>query len=150
MDPIRDRERLWFQKRHDGKKQGKGAYKNGELQMDFLRVDSETFLELSQTCDALTECLSWLMERRDILGYRKIAPIVGKLNDLILAILEGNFPEISPSIEALNRFQDEIKERMRQVTTFEEFERLHKQLQEACEKIQTVLEKVKPGKQKDS
>jgi hypothetical protein len=59
-------------------------------------VDSETFNELSHANDELIQYLQWLItERKDLEAINKLSPIVRRMTDLFLAILEGAFPEIS-------------------------------------------------------
>ena len=55
-------------------------------------VDSETFNELSHAIDELIQYLQWLIERKDLEAINKLSPIVRRMTDLFLAILEGAFP----------------------------------------------------------
>ena len=91
-------------------------------------VDSETFNELSHANDELIQYLQWLIERKDLEAIHKLSPIVRRMTDLFLAILEGAFPEISHVIDAFNKLRDEITERIARASTPEEIEQLAKQV----------------------
>ena len=92
-------------------------------------VDSETFNELSHANDELIQYLQWLItERKDLEAINKLSPIVRRMTDLFLAILEGAFPEISHVVDAFNKRRDEITERIARASTPEEIEQLSKQV----------------------
>ena len=99
--------------------------------MDEMRiyyVDSETFSELSHANDELIQYLQWLIERKDLEAINKLSPIVRRMTDLFVAIIEGAFPEISHVIGAFNKLRDEITERIARASTPEEIEQLSKQV----------------------
>jgi hypothetical protein len=60
-----------------------------------FHIDSETLNDLSHANDELIQSLHWLLARRDLAAFEKLYPIVRRITDLILAILEGAFPEMS-------------------------------------------------------
>jgi GTP1/Obg family GTP-binding protein len=91
-------------------------------------VDSETFSELSHANDELIQYLQWLIERKDLEAINKLSPIVRRMTDLFVAIIEGAFPEISHVIDAFNKLRDEITERIARASTPEEIEQLSKQV----------------------
>jgi GTP1/Obg family GTP-binding protein len=91
-------------------------------------VDSETFNELSHANDELIQYLQWLIERKDLEAINKLSPIVRRMTDLFVAIIEGAFPEISHIIDAFNKLRDEITERIARASTPEEIEQLSKQV----------------------
>ena len=65
-------------------------------------IDSETFNELSHANDELIQFLQWLFERQDLEAINKLKPIVTQATNLIVAVIEGTFPETSHVIEAIN------------------------------------------------
>lgn len=91
-------------------------------------VDSETFNELSHANDELIQYLQWLIERKDLEAINKLSPIVRRMTDLFVAIIEGAFPEISHVIDVFNKLRDEITERIAGASTPEEIEQLSKQV----------------------
>jgi GTP1/Obg family GTP-binding protein len=91
-------------------------------------VDSETFNELSHANDELIQYLQWLIERKDLEAINKLSPIVRRMTDLFVAIIEGAFPEISHVIDVFNKLRDEITERIARASTPEEIEQLSKQV----------------------
>jgi len=91
-------------------------------------VDSETFNELSHANDELIQYLQWLIERKDLEAINKFSPIVRRMTDLFVVIIEGAFPEISHVIDAFNKLRDEITERIARASTPEEIEQLSKQV----------------------
>jgi len=91
-------------------------------------VDSETFNELSHANDELIQYLQWLIERKDLEAINKFSPIVRRMTDLFVAIIEGAFPEISHVIDAFKKLRDEITERIARASTPEEIEQLSKQV----------------------
>jgi methyl-accepting chemotaxis protein len=105
-------------------------------------VDSETFDELSRANDELIQYLQWLIERKDLEAINKFSPIVRRMTDLFLAILEGAFPEISHVIDAFNKLRDEITERIARASTPEEIEQLSKQVDELTSDYQKRINEV--------
>jgi methyl-accepting chemotaxis protein len=105
-------------------------------------VDSETFDELSRVNDELIQYLQWLIERKDLEAINKFSPIVRRMTDLFLAILEGAFPEISHVIDAFNKLRDEITERIARASTPEEIEQLSKQVDELTSDYQKRINEV--------
>jgi methyl-accepting chemotaxis protein len=105
-------------------------------------VDSETFDELSRVNDELIQYLQWLIERKDLEAINKFSPIVRRMTDLFLAILEGAFPEISHVIDAFNKLRDEITERIARASTPEEIEQLSKQVDELTSDCQKRINEV--------
>jgi methyl-accepting chemotaxis protein len=105
-------------------------------------VDSETFEELSRANDELIQYLQWLIERKDLEAINKFSPIVRRMTDLFLAILEGAFPEISHVIDAFNKLRDEITERIARASTPEEIEQLSKQVDELTSDYQKRINQV--------
>jgi GTP1/Obg family GTP-binding protein len=91
-------------------------------------VDAETFNELSHANDELIQYLQWLIERKDLEAINKLSPIVRRMTDLFVAIIEGAFPEISHVIDAFNKLRDEITERIARASTPEEIEQLSKKV----------------------
>ena len=91
-------------------------------------VDSETFSELSHANDELIQYLQWLIERKDLEAINKLSPIVRRMTDLFLAILEGAFPEISHVMDAFHKLRDELTGRIARASTPEEIEQLSKQV----------------------
>jgi GTP1/Obg family GTP-binding protein len=91
-------------------------------------VDSETFNELSHANDELIQYLQWLIERKDLEAINKLSPIVRRMTDLFLAILEGAFPEISHVMDAFHKLRDELTGRIARASTPEEIEQLSKQV----------------------
>ena len=89
-----------------------------------FHIDSETLNDLSHANDELIQSLHWLLGRRDLAAFEKLHPIVRQITELIVAILEGAFPEMSHVSDALNRLSDEINERMSNASTREEIEQL--------------------------
>src|SRR5260370_21063556 len=77
-----------------------------------FHIDSETLNDLSRANDELIQGLHWLLARRDLAAVEKLYPIVRRITDLILAILEEAFPEMSHVSYALNRLSDDINKRM--------------------------------------
>ena len=106
-----------------------------------LKVDSETINNLAQVFDALTKYLQWLIEKKDLEAVNKLSPIVQRMSDLMLGILEGNNPEIGGFIDAFNRTADEINERLAQATTREEIDQLSDEADKAWQQIQGVMDK---------
>jgi GTP1/Obg family GTP-binding protein len=105
-------------------------------------VDSETFSELSHANDELIQYLQWLIERRDLEAINKLSPIVRRMTDLFLAILEGAFPEISHVMDAFHKLRDELTERIARASTPEEIEQLSKQVDELTSDYQKRINEV--------
>ena len=105
-------------------------------------VDSETFDELSHANDELIQYLQWLIERKDLEAINKLSPIVRRMTDLFLAVLEGAFPEVSHVIDAFNKLRDEITERIARASTPEEIEQLSKQVDELTSDYQKRINEV--------
>ena len=105
-------------------------------------VDSETFDELSRANDELIQYLQWLIERKDLEAINKFSPIVRRTTDLLLAILEGAFPEISHVIDAFNKLRDEKTEQIARASTPEEIEQLSKQVDELTSDYQKRINEV--------
>ncbi len=106
-------------------------------------VDFETFNELSHANDELIQYLQWLItERKDLEAINKLSPIVRRMTDLFLAILEGAFPEISHVVDAFNKRRDEITERIARASTPEEIEQLSKQVDELTSDCQKRINEV--------
>ncbi len=78
---------------------------------------------------------------KDLEAVNKLGPIVKRMNNLMLGILEGNIPEIGGSIDAINRMADEINERLAQATTPEEIDQLSDEADKAWQRIQGVIDK---------
>jgi hypothetical protein len=62
-----------------------------------LSVDPSKMSDLARTYEALTDYLSWLINRQDFEAYAKLRPTVSELNDLIVAV-GGNIPESFDSV----------------------------------------------------
>ncbi len=54
-----------------------------------FHIDSETLNDLSHANDELIQGLHWLVARRDLATFEKLYPIVRRITELIVAILEG-------------------------------------------------------------
>jgi len=106
-----------------------------------FKVDSETVNDLARVVDALTKYLQWLIEKKDLEAVNKLSPIVKRMNDLMLAILEGNIPEIGGAIDAINQTGDEINERLAQATTPEELDQLSNEVDTEMQKVHEVMDK---------
>jgi hypothetical protein len=89
-----------------------------------FHIDAETLNDLSHANDELIEGLHWLLGRRDLAAFEKLYPLVSRITDVIVAILEGAFPEMSQLGDALNRLSYAINERMSKASTQEEIEKL--------------------------
>ena len=94
-----------------------------------FHIDSETLNDLSHTNDELIQGLHWVLARRDLAAFEKLYPIVRRITDLILAILEGAFPEMSHVSDALNRLSDAINERISKARTQEEIQQLSREVE---------------------
>jgi hypothetical protein len=89
-----------------------------------FHIDAETLNDLSHANDELIQGLHWLLGQRDLAAFEKLYPIVSRITDLIVVILEGAFPEMSHVSDALNRLSTAINERMSKASTREEIEQL--------------------------
>jgi hypothetical protein len=89
-----------------------------------FHIDAETINDLSRANDELIQSLHWLLGRTDLAAFEKVYPIARRITDLIVAILEGAFPEMSHVSDALNRLSTAINERMSKISTREEIEQL--------------------------
>jgi uncharacterized protein YoxC len=123
-----------------------------------FHIDSETLNGLSHAHDELIQSLHWLLGRRDLAAFEKLYPIVRQITELIVAILEGAFPEMSHVSDALNRLSDTINERMSQVRTQEEIEQLSREVEALVSDHQELVDEVttevvrleKQGRKQDS
>ena len=93
-----------------------------------FHIDSETLNGLSHANDELIRSLHWVLERRDLAVFEKLYPIVRQITELIVAILEGAFPEMSHVSDALNRLSDAINDRISKARTQEEIEQLSREV----------------------
>jgi hypothetical protein len=107
-----------------------------------FHIDSETLNDLSHANDELIQSLHWLLARRDLAAFEKLYPIVRRITDLILAILEGAFPEMSRVSDTLNRLSDEINERMSKASTQEEIEQLSREVASLVSDYQKLVDEV--------
>lgn len=103
-----------------------------------FKVDSETINDLTQVGEALTKYLHWLIEKKDLGAASKLSPIVGRMNDLMLGILEGKHPEIGGTFDAINRWEGELRKRLAQATTREEIDQLSGEIDKAWQQLQEV------------
>ncbi len=103
-----------------------------------FKVDSETINDLTQVGDALTKYLQWLMEKKDLEAANKLSPIVKRMTDLMCAILEGKYPEMGGTFDAINRLGDELNEKLAQATTREEIDQLSDEVDKVWQQIQEV------------
>ena len=106
-----------------------------------FKVDSETINDLTQVGDALTKYLQWLMEKKDLEAANKLSPIVIRMTDLMCAILEGKYPEMGGTFDAINRLGDELNEKLAQATTREEIDQLSDEVDKVWQHIQEVRDK---------
>jgi len=107
-----------------------------------FHIDSETLSDLSHTNDELIQALHWRLARRDLAAFEKLYPIVRQITDLIVAILEGAFPEMSHVSDTLNRLSDEINERMCMASTQEEIEQLSREVEALVSDHQKLVDGV--------
>lgn len=112
-------------------------------EITIIKVDSKTFNELYYAHDQLIGFLSWLMQRNDLEAAGKLMLIVSRMSDLMVAILEGQHPEISRIIDALNRFHDEIKGKLARASTQEEKEYLFKEAEEKVGEYQKQINELR-------
>jgi len=107
-----------------------------------FHIDSETLNDLSHANDELIQDLHWLLARRDLAAFEKLYPNVRRITDLILAILEGAFPQMSRVSDTLNRLSDEISERMSKASTQEEIEQLSREVASLVSDHQKIVDEV--------
>jgi DNA-binding protein len=107
-----------------------------------FHIDSETLNDLSHANDELIQGLHWLLARRDLAAFEKLYPIVSRITELIVAILEGAFPEMSHVSDALNRLSDAINERMCKARTQEEIEQLSREVDALVSDHQKLVDDV--------
>ena len=107
-----------------------------------FHIDSETLNDLSHANDELIQGLHWLLARRDLAAFEKLYPMVRRITGLILAILEGAFPEMSRVSDTLNRLSDEINERMSKASTQEEIEQLSREVEALVSNHQKLVDEV--------
>ena len=107
-----------------------------------FHIDSETLNDLSHANDELIQGLHWLLARRDLAAFEKLYPIVRRITDLILAILEGAFPEMSHVSDTLNRLSDAINERLCKARTQEEIEQLSREVDALVNDHQKLVDEV--------
>ena len=107
-----------------------------------FHIDSETLNDLSHANDELIQALQWLIARKDLAAFEKLYPIVSRITDLIVAILEGAFPEISHVSDALNRLSAAINERLSKASTPEEIEQLSREVDGLVSDHQKLVDEV--------
>jgi hypothetical protein len=107
-----------------------------------FHIDSETLNDLSHANDELIQGLHWLLARRDLAAFEKLYPIVRRITELIVAILEGAFPEMSHVSDALNRLSDEINERLSKASTQEEIAQLSREVDALVSDHQKLVDEV--------
>ena len=107
-----------------------------------FHIDSETLNDLSHANDELIQGLHWLLARRDLAAFEKLYPTVSRITELIVAILEGAFPEMSHVSDALNRLSDAINERMCKARTQEEIEQLSREVDALVSDHQKLVDDV--------
>jgi hypothetical protein len=98
--------------------------------------------DLSHANDELIQGLHWLLARQDLAAFEKLYPIVRRITDLIVVILEGAFPEMSHVSAALNRFSDEINERMSKASTLDQIEQLSREVDALVSDHQKLVDEV--------
>ena len=106
------------------------------------QIDSETLAEISRAHDDLVKCVDWFLSRNDLEAVERLMPIVESIGNRLMAIYEGNYPEIGPCIEAINRFGDELVQQFVQARTPEERKVLSKYVTEAIAKWKQESAKV--------
>ena len=107
-----------------------------------FHIDSETLNGLSHANDDLIQSLHWVLGRRDLAVFEKLYPIVRQITELIVAILEGAFPEMSHVSDALNRLSDAINERMSKTSTQEAIEQLSREVDGLVSNHQKLVDEV--------
>jgi hypothetical protein len=107
-----------------------------------FHIDSETLKALSHANDELIQGLHWLLARKDLAAFEKLYPIVRRITELIVTILEGAFPEMSHVSDALNRLSAAINERMSKTSTREEIEQLSREVDGLVSDHQKLVDEV--------
>lgn len=72
-----------------------------------LKVDAETLKELNHAHDELIDYLKWV-EQRDVAAAERLTRIVSRMGNLIIAVFEGNYPEVTRVVDAIYKLQDGI------------------------------------------
>src|SRR5262245_21203434 len=93
-----------------------------------FHIDAETLNDLSHANDELIQGLHWLLGQRDLAAFEKLYPIVRRITNMIIATLEGAFPETSHVSDALDRLSAAINERMSKTSTRAEIEQLSREV----------------------
>jgi hypothetical protein len=114
----------------------------GKPEIVMHQIDSETLGEISRAHDDLVKCVDWFLSRNDLEAVERLMPIVESIGNRLMAIYEGNYPEIGPCIEAINRFGDELVQQFVQARTPEERKVLSKYVTEAIAKWKQESAKV--------
>ena len=107
-----------------------------------FHIDSETLNDLSHANDELIKGLHWLLAQKDLAAFEKPYPLVRQITEVIVAILEGAFPEMSHVSDALNRLSDAINERMSKASTQEEIEQLSREVEALVSDHQKLVDEV--------
>lgn len=107
-----------------------------------FHIDSETLNDLSHANDELIQGLHWLLARRDLAAFEKLYPIVRRITELIVAILEGAFPEMSHVSDSLNRLSEAINERLSKASTQEEIAQLSREVDALVSDHQKLVDEV--------
>ena len=110
--------------------------------MPILRIDVETFNELTSALGDLIDFLNWTMEREDREAFSKLMPIVKRMNYLMVALIEGDCPQMSPIVDAIERLDDEVKECIAQAGTPEEKEQILREAGELFAEMQAQFARV--------
>src|SRR5262245_60995108 len=84
------------------------------------QIDSDTLAEISRAHDDLIRCVDWFLNRDDLVAVERLMPIVESIGNRLMAIYEGSYPEITPCIEAINQFGDEMVQRFIHASTSDE------------------------------
>ncbi len=84
------------------------------------QIDSDTLAEISRAHDDLVRCVDWFLNRDDLEAVERLMPIVESIGNRLTAVYEGSYPEITPCIEAINQFGDEMVQRFIHASTSDE------------------------------
>jgi hypothetical protein len=103
-----------------------------------LMVDSRTF-ELRQAFDELVEYWGWVIKHTDVEASRKLRPIVKRIGDLLIAVVEGAVPEMGSIVESLDRFYADAMARLEQATTEDEKTAVLAEVDAFTDKVQKLL-----------
>jgi len=76
-----------------------------------LKVDAETLKELNHAHDQLIDYLKWV-EQRDVAAAQRLTRIVTRMGNIIIAVFEGNYPEMTRVVDAINKLQDGIAKKV--------------------------------------